>query len=308
MKALFEFSGFLGLATALHLGLLSTVPEMGAQAGGEDAVSAIALAASSPELNARVQEWERPPEQVNVAAPTTPPQMASPPPMDMAMPDRPVSDLAQPLGLAGLALPAGLPALDLSVPPPPEPKPDVMASRRPKLRPMPEPAPVQPASPRPEPPLSKPPEAKPTEPKPSEPTPKEVAKPAPQKPVKPAKPALAQTASKPAVAAGAGKADQSSKPGRSAKKLMAQWGGQIRVAIERRKRYPSGTRSSGTVRLAVAVHSSGRLTSVRVSRSSGDARLDKAALLAVSKARFRAAPKGLKAGVHKFTLPMSFRP
>lgn len=307
MRAVFEFSGFLGLATALHLGLLSNAPETDSEAGGQESHSAIALAASSQDLLERVQDWERLPAIETVAARMSPPALVAPPRMEMPVSGAIAVGMVQPLNMAGLALPSGLPALDQSVPPPPKPQQDVTASRRPKLRPEatsapdpdPDPVPAKPVPVKPE-PAAKAERA----PVPEPPTPSKPAKPASK-----AKPSTAaQAASKPAVAAGSGKAEQTSKPGKSTQKLMARWGGQIRVAIERRKRYPSGTRASGTVKLSVAVHSSGKLASVRVVRSSGDARLDKAAVLAVTKARFRAAPDGLAAGVHRFSLPMSFRP
>ena len=87
---------------------------------------------------------------------------------------------------------------------------------------------------------------------------------------------------------------------------MAQWGNGIRAAIERRKSYPAGSRAQGKVLLAVAVSSNGSLAGVQVRRSSGHAALDQAALAAVQRARFKPAPRGLAAGVHQFSLPISF--
>ncbi|MBR9862215.1 MAG: energy transducer TonB [Rhodobacteraceae bacterium] len=89
---------------------------------------------------------------------------------------------------------------------------------------------------------------------------------------------------------------------------MAQWGTVIRAAVERRKRYPAGTCNHGTVTLSIAVSSTGALSSVVVRRLSGDAELDQAALSAVRRARFTAAPYGLPSGVHRFLLPITFDP
>ena len=61
---------------------------------------------------------------------------------------------------------------------------------------------------------------------------------------------------------------------------FSQWGASIRNSVERRKRYPSGTRASGTVKLAITVNASGSLAGVSVAGSSGDSALDRAALAA----------------------------
>ncbi|GLT07899.1 hypothetical protein GCM10007928_01300 [Sulfitobacter porphyrae] len=90
--------------------------------------------------------------------------------------------------------------------------------------------------------------------------------------------------------------------------LMAHWGNQIRAAVERRKHYPAGTRSRGTVVLSIAVSTGGVLSSVAVTRSTGDRLLDQAALSAVKRARFARAPGGIPHGVHRFSLPVTFAP
>ena len=89
---------------------------------------------------------------------------------------------------------------------------------------------------------------------------------------------------------------------------MAQWGGKIRSSIERRKRYPAGTRARGTVTLSIAVHNSGAVAGIAVQRSSGVAQIDRAAVAAVKAARLPAAPAGVTAGRYNFTLPMKFAP
>ena len=87
---------------------------------------------------------------------------------------------------------------------------------------------------------------------------------------------------------------------------MGQWGGAIRARIERQKRYPAGTRAQGTVHLVLDVGGDGRLLGVAVTRSSGDARLDAAALAAVRRARLPAKPERLPGSRHRFSLPMAF--
>jgi len=88
--------------------------------------------------------------------------------------------------------------------------------------------------------------------------------------------------------------------------LMGQWGGAIRTRIERQKRYPAGTRASGTVHLVLDVGADGRLEGVGVRRSSGNARLDAAAIEAVRRARLPAAPDRLPGARHRFNLPVAF--
>jgi protein TonB len=87
---------------------------------------------------------------------------------------------------------------------------------------------------------------------------------------------------------------------------MGQWGGAIRARIERQKRYPAGTRAQGTVHLVLDVGGDGRLMGVAVTRSSGDARLDAAAVSAVRRARLPAAPDRLPGSRHRFNLPVAF--
>ena len=90
-------------------------------------------------------------------------------------------------------------------------------------------------------------------------------------------------------------------------KLVSVWGAKIRSQVERRKRYPSGTRAMGQVVLKVSVDRNGRLAGVGIRSSSGDARLDAAAVAAVRNAgRFPAAPKELPGSVFAFSLPIRF--
>ena len=65
------------------------------------------------------------------------------------------------------------------------------------------------------------------------------------------------TAAADSAPTGSGEAAAAPDPG-----LMAQWGGAIRASIERRKRYPNGTRASGTVTLSLVVTTGGALAQV----------------------------------------------
>ncbi|MER8646722.1 energy transducer TonB [Mesorhizobium sp. M1252] len=133
------------------------------------------------------------------------------------------------------------------------------------------------------PPQTKPVETKPVEAKPIEKAKKAAEKPKPKPKEKKEKAAPAKavvTASvdqKAAAKASAPKASQSSGSSVSASK----WNSQLIGWINRHKRYPSAARSRravGTANVTFVVSASGKVTSVRLTRSSGDADLDRAAL------------------------------
>jgi periplasmic protein TonB len=89
--------------------------------------------------------------------------------------------------------------------------------------------------------------------------------------------------------------------------LVSAWGARIRSRIEGRKRYPSGTRASGSVTLKLNVDRNGRLQGVSVRKSSGDAKLDGAAVAAARRAgRFPSAPKALTGPAFTFSLAIRF--
>lgn len=90
--------------------------------------------------------------------------------------------------------------------------------------------------------------------------------------------------------------------------LRAAWGAAIHAKIQRNMRYPRGARNSGTAKLALQVASNGALRGLKLTRSSGDAKLDEAALRAVSRAgRFEPAPRKLAGDVHAFSLSLTFQ-
>jgi len=85
----------------------------------------------------------------------------------------------------------------------------------------------------------------------------------------------------------------------------SRWNSAVRAAIARRAGAVRGMR--GTVRVSFVVSSSGAIVSASVSGSSGDSRLDQAALRMVRSARVPAPPAGLGGSRHAFAIPLSFR-
>ena len=297
MKMIAEFTFFLGVATVSHLALFQSDTIGTPGAAGDAGQETITLAASTQTLAALVQNWERPVEiwtEVGILTEVMLPQQTA-----LVQQLEPAARSPQPVPrMQPNALPAldamkatqdDTPQIDTTVPPPPETF-SADASPRPKGRPT-------------------PPAAK------TKPTPAPQVKATKQATQKSAKKKAEPATRQVAAGNGQGKAAGTAKAAKSpAKKqasspaLMAQWGSQIRSAVERRKTYPSGTRARGKVVLAVAVSSNGALSSVRVRSSSGHAVLDRAAVAAVKRARFKAAPKGLPGGVHQFSLPVTFAP
>ena len=283
MKNAFEFLAFLGAATALHLsvGYLGTGTDMSAGEAGDTAVT---LTAASASVQTMVAQWDRPPELVQDVAIPRPDEGDTPAP-SFTDDDRYLSTPRAAMPIAQHTA-QSLPQIDRSVPKPPQPE---LAKARPRLRPL-----------------------------QAQPTANQARRKVTRKTTAP-KTAAAKTSQgvKPQKAAGtgAGKSKGTSStgaaPGKkqtSSPKLMAQWGGGIRASIERRKRYPTGTRAKGIVTLSIAVHNSGTVAAISVRRSSGVAQIDRAAVDAVKSARIPAAPAGVTAGRYNFTLPMKFAP
>ena len=79
------------------------------------------------------------------------------------------------------------------------------------------------------------------------------------------------------------------------KVAQAAWAAAIQKRIARHQRFPKRARGTGRVRLTMIIRSDGRLTEVRVAKSSGDAAFDRAAVAAAKKAApFPAAPSALR--------------
>ena len=87
--------------------------------------------------------------------------------------------------------------------------------------------------------------------------------------------------------------------------LKNRWGAAIISRIERQKRPPRGG-GEGTVRLSLTVSTQGRLMAISVIRSSGNAKVDQAAVTAVKRARMPRAPKALAPGGYSFTFRTTF--
>ena len=313
---------FAGLAAGLHVLAFAAVPGGGMQSRGAGGDRLVTLQGATPQLSAMVADWEAPPERAAtpelaaLARPTDQqraldlPQVARPnrPTAQVVRPDRPrapVDPGPVPLALPHPAAPlANAPALasvaaDSEAAPLAPEAPAPIAVSRPTATMK----PATPAAPSP-PDLSEAREA--------------AARPAPAKPeARPQRQARPSTAAAPAQkAAGSGGAKQAGTAGRAdtatlstgqRRSLMNDWGARIRTRIERRKQHPRGVRGGGRVVLNLQVGRNGTLRSVAVRQSSGNAKLDAAAVRAVRRAgRFPAAPDGLKDAVYRFSLPIRF--
>jgi protein TonB len=295
MRGLAEICVFTGLAAAVHAAVIVTVvspaglPD-GAGASG-DAV--LTLAAVSPELAATVQGWTRPPEVMErlVAAPREP---------DLETLSVQASEDTLPRS-------ASLEAGRIAVPTLPDPAialDEVPAAPAPDARITPiAPETVVLSSPRPAP---RPSAARPPAPLPpvtaSEPV-------APQQLSEP--PRAAQQAKGPGAAAskGASTASVQSVAARVAPSAssIAAWGADIRARIEARKMLPAGRWAPRRVVLRITVGRDGRVQGAAILQSAGDARLDRAALAAVTRAgRLPKAPAGFDRDTMQFDLPISF--
>ena len=319
-----EFAGFVALAAAVHAGILSVAPE-GGGAGGDGGAETVTLAASTPQMAALVEAWERPvPVQDKAPAPHHAPAPDAKPvalregaaprpsPAPKALPDTATAPRTPRIDTA--PLPTSAPALTdrAPVPAPPQdtgsetpqpqehhttgPRSTVLdAPRAPEMAALPEIDRSPAAALAPPPPATRP-----------------QARPATKPAAKPAAPAPARRKE---TARGEGKQQAGGRANTAAParindatraSLMGQWGGAIRARIERQKRYPAGTSARGTVHLVLDVAADGRLLGVGMRRSSGNDRLDAAAMNAVRRARLPAAPRRLPGARHRFNLPVAF--
>lgn len=148
---------------------------------------------------------------------------------------------------------------------------------------------------------------------PARPTPPSVSasSPAPTAQKKPQTNTVAQTARKAAGQGGkAAKGKNGTEENASANaaktaSLARKWGSRIHARISQRA--PKGA-GKGKAVVAVTVARSGQVLSVSLSRSSGNATLDRLAVRAVKQAgRMPAAPKGFEAPRHTFHIPIRAR-
>ena len=340
-----ELVCFTGLALIAHASVWIGFAKTGSESAGANGQATISLMAASGEVAELVEDWTRPvavmqevqaaltvpdlaapditpPEPVQeTASPTATPRMpapveqmpnlprvVTPPPISTPEnPSQPQVDRAPPPSPDAPALsqqPVTRTALAQPVSPAPPSKPALPQADTQSTRPE-----VMKAAPttslRPQKRPAKPAQTARHAPEPAKPTPApRTATPAPQ-----STGATLQTAAGNRTGTNAGNADTqraSTVSLATRKDLMAQWGASIRNRVERRKRYPNGTRASGTTVLRITMARSGGLASVSVVRSSGTQELDQAAVQAVRRARYPAAPKGLDAAQYQFNLPLAF--
>ncbi|MBU2980709.1 TonB family protein [Lentibacter algarum] len=266
-----EFAAFFGLAALVHVGLFAQFGQSGAQSQGEAGQASVSLMTSPADMTARVAEWTRPVEAMQdlpeALAPLNAAQTSAQP-----LAPLPTPPAMKPHQTTPLAAPTeGHVQLDTQSATPTVAALAPDTSKRPKTRPA--------------------PAAKPRR-----------SQPASSAPAK-QKASGGQTGQNAGNTAVTRSATLSKAKRRN---LMAQWGASIRNRIERQKRYPSGTNASGTTVLRIVVSKAGRVVGVSLAKSSGNRKLDQAAIRAVKRARLTAAPKGLSAAQFKFNLPVAF--
>src|SRR6056297_1219777 len=309
-----EFTGFLALAAAVHAGVWTAAPGGHSGAGGAQGTESVTLEASSAQMAALVEAWQRPVEMMQQAVQPAPPMRPDATPV--AQRPNPAPRTAPTPKAPRMAAPdPDLPEVEAAPPPLPTPE---LSDRAPR-RQAPE---TQADTPRP----ARTDDRAPTRPEvtarlatPTSTDAPPVADTSPALPrVRPvARPERATPSQQPAqtsparpkeVARGTGKsAPAATLDPATRSSLMAQWGGGIRARIERQKRYPRGTRASGTVHLTLTVSGAGQLLAAKVRHSSGDRALDAAALQAVQRARLPSKPAQLPGESHAFNLPVAFR-
>lgn len=311
---------FLALAATVHAGLWLAAPSLtGSSATGGPGQPQATLGAASPAQAALVRQWTRPPETAEAPVPGTPGEADATPATPRPVPPSP--RLAPAPGLPALA-PAALPRADRTPPARPAP-PRAEAPRAPTRPQAParttRPAPSGPETPeaptRSQPRLAAPaPEATPradtappARPDPPRPAAREARDAQPASP--PSAPAAGGgTARARAIGGESGTARTQSRETANAPALIAGWGAKIQRKVHRRVLTPRGVAGSGTVRIALTVGRDGALHGVRVTRSSGIAAFDRAAVDAVRRAgRFPAAPDGLTRARYDFALALNFR-
>lgn len=292
MKRATEFTVFGALAVGLHVVLMAEWPQSGAEAGGVGGEALVSIIGSTPQIETMVATWERPPQIQQRVDLKQPEIQAIKPLLPMASVRLDAAPNTE-LKMAAIEAPEppDLPKPDMETPPPPrapnsepEPEDDPDVAQLPKTKPK-------------------------TRPKPQVRNPKPKAKASDAN----RKASLGAARQKAAGSGGTAQAGNSGtasaktlSPGKEAS-LVAVWGSRIRAQVERRKRMPPGTKAKGTVTLKISVSRDGRLRGVSIRGSSGDAKLDAAAVAAVKTAgRFPRAPKELTKDVFSFSLPIKF--
>ena len=321
-----EFLVFLPLAAAVHLGVWSITPaSTGASSNGGAGQAYITLASAIAHHNALARTWQ--------SAPQTEPDITQPPPAVMTnrqpAPSAPNAGPTLPqLPILPPVLPAALPVAK----PPSPPSPQVFQAPAPAQRQNEAPTEALPPQIQADPEPRRP---RPSQPRATRPdttaqadtrAPVAPPKPGPAPKVKPTpkpKPATTKPSSDPATAqsASGGKKAKTRQAGQSGQDatqsanaaarnaLRARWGAKIQRKVHRRLIYPHGATGTGVAQVALTINPSGKLTGLRLTRSSGVAVFDQAALGAVRRAgQFPKAPGELRDQSYSFTLSLSFRP
>ncbi|MBR9863862.1 MAG: TonB C-terminal domain-containing protein [Rhodobacteraceae bacterium] len=300
MKAYAEILVFGAIAVSVHAAGFLAAPDRGEDGGGQQGDMMMSLHGVSPQMEAMVAEWTRPPEvQADLPAPAPAPAQTEQTGQTAPAPALELSQFApvqmQAPETAQAVDPAGdTPTIDThSAPPLPK------ADPPPKVRPKPRSDPKQ---------LEK------QKPKPK----KAAAKAKPEQARKTApKAQKAQDAQQQQKAAGAGKTRTAGTSGKakvksgnakSAARALDVWGAQVRRAIERRKRPVRGLKRRAALVMQVTVAANGQVLSYRIVKSSGNGKADKAALRAVNGVRPPRAVQGVTVSQHSFRIPMIFNP
>lgn len=304
MKGPVEFGAALLIATGLHVAAISGFDSGSAPSGGEGGESTLTIAAASPDLVARVQEWDTSPaigKDAKAMVVEAPQETASAPAEESRVARLEIAEMLQvdaPLPSVPLASASGMdqPSFSLAVPAPPSVSKEAKPTRRQQMVVA---APEMDSAPK--------------------------AAPGPEKPVRaPEQTPRPQT--RPSreirdrqVATGTGRATtsgQASAPSPakatavSAASLRAAqraWASAIQSRIARRQVFPRGVRESGRVTVVMDILSNGRLRSVRVAKSSGVQQFDAAALNAVRRAApFPPAPEAMTDPFYTVTQRLNF--
>jgi protein TonB len=88
---------------------------------------------------------------------------------------------------------------------------------------------------------------------------------------------------------------------------LASWKSDLMAQLNRHKRYPSGSSSSGTATVSFSINRSGEVTSTRLARSSGDRALDDEAVSLPRRASpLPKPPEGVTSSSIALTMPIHF--
>lgn len=307
-----DFGVFVFLAISVHLAAVIVPSQHGSESGGDGGQTLVSLQGSSAQAAMMVQEWDRPPEIVEierpqevskapVSSPITPTQEVESIPAPT--PEMPVPEAAEIDTLSVESIPTLTnPSLQITT------NATVLADQSPT---RPTPNTIQP------PPSSEPDFQPPDTHVQGMSVP--LVRPVSIEQDNPVAPRnqVAATASQSQQAAGN---DENTDAGTSVAattisngenvRLEQVWGSQIRRAIERQKRYPRKAKlrgESGATAVSVIVGTNGRLIGYNIVGSSGSQTLDVAATDAVSRAgRFPNAPEGLQGNQFTFRFRIVF--